>query len=118
MAVIRFRFLLAGIVLLYASPTTAQQYTVTDLGTLGGEERNYGTAAYAINASGSIVGSSVTSSGARHPFLWTPDKGIQDLGTLPNAEYCAAIAINDSGNVAGHCLLSIGQAFLWTRAKA
>jgi hypothetical protein len=36
MALIRFRFLLAGIVPLFAPSTFAQQYMVTDLGTLGG----------------------------------------------------------------------------------
>jgi hypothetical protein len=33
-----FRLRIVGIVLLFASSAFAQQYTVTDLGTLGGEE--------------------------------------------------------------------------------
>jgi probable HAF family extracellular repeat protein len=107
------RLLLVGIGLLVPSSTLAQQYTVTDLGTLGGTSY-YGTEALAINAAGHVVGWSPTPGGDPHPFLWTPDQGIQDLGTLPGASYCAATAINDTDHVVGHCIVGESGAFVWT----
>lgn len=44
----------------------AQQYTVTDLGTLGGNS----STATAINETGQIVGVSATAQGREHAFLW------------------------------------------------
>ena len=44
--------------------------TMTDLGTLGGT----GSSASGINAAGTIVGNSTTSSGLDHAALWTAKK--------------------------------------------
>jgi probable HAF family extracellular repeat protein len=84
----------------------AQQYTVTDLGTLPGGRNS---SAWAINALGQVVGSTTISDHA-HPFLWT-DGQLRDLGILPGNSECRATAINDGGQVVGPCT---GQGFLWT----
>jgi probable HAF family extracellular repeat protein len=62
----------------------AQQYTVTDLGTLGG---NF-SAGYGINAPGQVTGYSATSN-AYHAFLYS-NGSMQDLGTLWPASTNAA----------------------------
>jgi probable HAF family extracellular repeat protein len=38
-----------------------------------------------INDSGVVAGASLYTDGTIHPFLWTMEKGIQDLGTFPGA---------------------------------
>jgi probable HAF family extracellular repeat protein len=71
-------------------------YTVTDLGTLGG---TFGQANH-VNNSGSVVGSgNLPGDTESHAFLWR--KGIKsDLGTFggPNS---GAVFINESGEVVG-----------------
>jgi probable HAF family extracellular repeat protein len=110
MALYGLRVMLVGSVLLLFPPLTfAQQYTVTDLGRLGGED----SGATAINASGQVVGW-VAASGGQHPFLWTHETGMQDLGTLPDTESCSANAINDAGHIVGYCSGASVHAFLWT----
>ena len=71
--------LLATPILSVGTPrvVAAQQYTVTDLGTLGGTE----SLAYAINDSGQIVGHFKPAEGPDHAFVY--EAGVmQDLGTL------------------------------------
>jgi probable HAF family extracellular repeat protein len=68
-----------------------------DLGTLGGTS----SWAYAINASGQVAGASLTTTGSRHAFLWTPGQGMQDLGTLGGGTSSTARGINDQGQVVG-----------------
>jgi probable HAF family extracellular repeat protein len=72
-----FSHLLA--ILLLATFGTAQKYTVTDLGTFGGNI----SYASSVNASGQVIGSSYISkwSGIYHAFIWTAATGLQDLGT-------------------------------------
>lgn len=90
-------------------------YTVTDLGTLGG------TFAYAfrINEAGQVVGASTTAAGDEHAFLWTDRKGMIDLGTLVGSTASVAWGINDQGVVVGEVDLPSGhtRAFLWTASK-
>ena len=95
--------------LLFAASTCfAQMYTVTDLGTLGGDI----SVAYGINASGQVVGWSLTGGGdpssglSIHAFRTAPNRPINlatdDLGTLGGPfPYSVAYGINDSGDVVG-----------------
>jgi probable HAF family extracellular repeat protein len=52
------------------------------LGSLSG---NVFTIPADINDSGVVAGASLYRDGTIHPFLWTREKGIQDLGTFPGA---------------------------------
>ena len=72
------------------------RYVLTDLGTLGGTE----SWANAINNSGQIVGTSVTSDGAEHAFLYSGGS-MSDLGTLSGGTMSGATAINDYGQIVG-----------------
>jgi len=71
-----------------------------------------------INANGDIVGKSRASSdGNDHPFLWTSNHGMKDLGLLPGATSGEATAINDSDTVVGYCDGKNGRVpFIWTAA--
>jgi probable HAF family extracellular repeat protein len=53
-------------------------YVVTDLGTLGGTF----SIAIGLNRAAHVGADADLSNGNQHPFLWTKDKGMQDLGTL------------------------------------
>lgn len=93
--------LTACVVLASASPASANGYTFSDLGTLGGP---YSSAA-AINNVGQIVGWSDTAvlpwpSISRHATLWNDGAHVTDLGTLGGDQSYAA-GINDSGQVVG-----------------
>ncbi len=79
-------------------------YSVTDLGTPGGAS----TMGYGINNLGQVVGSSSTSSGSLHPFLYSNGQMI-DLNIGGNA-----YAINDNGQITG----SLGaHAFLYSNGQ-
>jgi len=69
---------------------------LVDLGTLGGSY----SAAYALNALGTVVGKADTEEvGATHAFAWAGGQ-MTDLGTLGGAN-SVAYAISDTGQVAG-----------------
>ena len=90
-------------------------YSVTDLGTLGGD----GTAqAFAINEAGQVVGYATAASLKYHAFLW--DNGVMtDLGTLPTGSTSRAFGLNDNGQVVGFAFDGSAaggahnHAFLW-----
>ena len=105
--------------LMGAQPASGQQaadrqYSITDLGTLGGGFSE----ATAINNRGQVVGSfSVTASeGAPHAFLWE-DGQMTALGTLPGGRFSGATAINSRGQVVGAGDSASGEehAFLWSK---
>ncbi|MCX5675447.1 MAG: PEP-CTERM sorting domain-containing protein [Planctomycetota bacterium] len=94
---------------------SAVQYTVTDLGTLGG----WMSDARGINNAGQVVGEFRDDAGDDHAFLWQ-NGGITDLGPLGGAYggfqgVDSARAINDSGQVVGvaHGADGVGHAFIW-----
>ena len=88
----------------------AQEYTVIDLGTLGGTA----SGARGINEQGQVVGGAATYTGDHHAFLW--ENGVmQDLGTL-GGSISSAHCINDHGQVVGGANRYSGErrhAFLW-----
>lgn len=84
-----------------------KQGGIRDLGTLPGGDYS---AAFAINDSGIVVGTSNTAT-STHAFSWTLSQGLQDLGTLPGANASSALAINNQGQIAGS---SGGHAALWS----
>jgi len=91
--------------------SAAVQFTVTDLGTLGGTTSN----AYGINAAGQVVGSAMTSGDAvSRAFIWQAGS-LQDLGTAGGTSGYAA-SINAAGQVVGYAR-TIGNSsyygFLW-----
>lgn len=69
---------------------------VRDLGTLGG----LWSSGMAINAAGTVAGSSQLADGTRHAFAWTAAGGMADLGTMGGSASDARL-INDAGQVAG-----------------
>jgi probable HAF family extracellular repeat protein len=72
-----------------------------NLGNLGGTTGNI---ASSINNRGEVVGTSQSQDGTLHPFLWTKERGIHDLGTFPGAVATVAPCchtINDRGEVVG-----------------
>ena len=71
-----------------ASALLWQDGTVQNLGTLGGSS----SIAVAINASGRVIGDSLTADGLRHAFWWEAGT-MHDLGTLGGGT-SSAIAIN------------------------
>ena len=94
---------LIGIFLLCAviSPAYANdiEFTVTDLGTLGGPV----SAANAISQNGIIVGYATPNATTNHPFLWQGDGPMQDLGLLDpvNGVVGVANSVNSKGQVVG-----------------
>jgi probable HAF family extracellular repeat protein len=99
-----------------AGAASAPRYTITDLGTLGGDR----SAATAISNSGQVVGYSVTPQGAEHAFRWSAGS-MTDLGTLPGGGYSHANAVNDAGQVAGlsdRSSGSYGYPVRWSAAGA
>jgi probable HAF family extracellular repeat protein len=90
----------------------AVSYKMTDLGTLGGSWSE----GHAINELGHVVGRSQTASGETHAFLWTPENGMRDLGTLglgPGEAY-EAHDVSDDDLVVGY-QNGVGiRGFKWT----
>jgi probable HAF family extracellular repeat protein len=100
-------------------------YAITDLGTLGGANSNATAINSAVNGHPvQVVGSANTAAGAEHAFLWTPgatngvpsNPQMQDLGTLPGFPNSEALALNNTGQVAGEVSdagYSNHDAFYW-----
>ncbi len=93
--------------------TDANGASMTELGTLGGDE----SWAYAINNAGQVAGTSSSLSIDTHAFLFTDVTGLADLGTL-GGYVSRAFALNDAGNVVGTAQdgANAMRAFAWTLA--
>jgi probable HAF family extracellular repeat protein len=98
--------------------------SVHDLGNLGGTVNpamlGVGNAAMAINNRGQIAGlSALKGNTTFHPFLWTKQFGMRDLGVLPGDLVGAGLAINNRGEIVGASVSAPGpasgnpRAFLW-----
>lgn len=92
-----------------------------DLGNIGGHGWNTPTF---INNKGQVVGFANQSGDlvngqlavAFHAFLWTKERGMVDLGTLPGDALSEALGINEAGQIVGVSYgagFSHPRAFLW-----
>jgi probable HAF family extracellular repeat protein len=87
---------------------------VRDLGNLGGQGQFMGNFARLVNNLGEAVGwSDIAGDHATHAFRWTPNAGMQDLGTLAGDGHSIGLAINDQGVITG---VSIAPDFSSLRA--
>ncbi|MCX5682696.1 MAG: HAF repeat-containing protein, partial [Planctomycetota bacterium] len=86
----------ALLTLLCPSGSVFGEYSITDLGTLGGNHSE----AYSINSAGQVVGYSATAGASNHAFLYSGG-AMGDLGTLPGGTGSSANGINASGQIAG-----------------
>ena len=97
------------------SVAAASLYSITDLGTFGGQD----SYASSINDAGQVVGYAALSSGLTHAFLYS-SSSLQDLGTLSGVGDSLAFGINNFGQVVGYSTFfpniftSIDQAFLYS----
>jgi probable HAF family extracellular repeat protein len=85
---------------------------VHDLGTLGGSMSE----AIDVNASGLVIGKSLTAGdAATHFFIWSADTGMVDLNAQLGA-ITSVVEINDAGQIIGACTTAGGEshAFLYT----
>ena len=89
------------------APAYAVSFTVTDLGTLGGDL----TVARALNNLGQVVGG--TAAGAS--WIWSADTGMSQIAIYTSS---SANGINDAGQVVGTAsnLAAPRFAYLWTQA--
>lgn len=88
--------------------------TPTNLGSLGGPLN----VASAVNDRGEVVGAALSpQDGTIHPFLWTRQTGMQDLGAFPGAFLTVAPCcntINNRGEVVGFAIDATGpRALVW-----
>jgi probable HAF family extracellular repeat protein len=81
------------------------------IGSLGSGD--FGGTALGINTSGQVTGFASLNSGGFpvHGFLWTPEAGMRDLGTLSTYQFARSegIAINDLGHIAGSVDIDIDR---------
>ena len=94
--------------------------TPRDLGSLGGTVDvtlfGVGTTGLYINDNGAVSGgAALAGNKSSHGFLWTPETGMKDLGTLAGDVASGALAVNNRNEVVGGSNSSKGdqRAFLW-----
>lgn len=91
------------LLLALASIGAAQTYSITDLGTLGGNS----SGARGINATGQLTGYAYSSKTHSDAFLYTGGK-MTSLGTLGGSD-AIGLAVNSAGQVAGYSDLASGS---------
>lgn len=89
--------------LTFTAAARADRYTVTDLGTAGGDT----SSANAINDQGVIVGTSDNKDGAKRPVVYSGGK-MTDLGAPPGHQGTAT-AVNNQGQAVGNWTGTGGQ---------
>ncbi|WP_198358892.1 PEP-CTERM sorting domain-containing protein [Noviherbaspirillum autotrophicum] len=107
----KFAWLLyCNVLLASGTAQAAPFYTITDLGTLGGVF-SYGAK---INNAGQVTGSSTTSTGTTHAFIYS-NGAMTDLGTL-GGSYSYGYDINNAGQVTGYAYNSnnTANAFIYS----
>jgi probable HAF family extracellular repeat protein len=98
--------------------------SVHNLGNLGGTINNTllgsGTVALSINNRGQVTGlSDLPGDQIFHPFLWTRQTGMVDLGVLDGDAVAGGLGLNNWGDVVGGSVTAPGpasgnsRAFLW-----
>ncbi len=98
--------------------------TVVNLGSLGGTVNTdilgVGTNAFVINNFGEVTGQATLAGNTTfHPFQWTRETGMQDLGVLPGDLVGAGLGMNNLGDIVGASVSAPGpatgnpRAFLW-----
>jgi probable HAF family extracellular repeat protein len=108
-------FLLSGAATLVPGSAHAQSYTITDLGTLGGDA----SSADGINQLGEAVGWSIDDPYAFFGFVSAPGgPPLTSLGSPPNGDYSYALDVNDLRQVVGYGEVTVGfgeedHAILW-----
>ncbi|MBI4090789.1 MAG: hypothetical protein HY422_02085 [Candidatus Komeilibacteria bacterium] len=91
----------------------------TDIGNLGG-----GQASVSAVANGLAVGSSTTTSGESHAYLWSAaTRTMRDLGVIPGTQYSFSNGVNSNGEVVGRSYgfnsdftVFTSYAFYWSAA--
>ncbi|MFI5384779.1 MAG: PEP-CTERM sorting domain-containing protein [Fimbriimonadales bacterium] len=114
---IRWSCAAAGVFLVLPSLASAQQYHLTDLGTVfspGGT--SYG---FEVNSQGQCVGFSGGSQAEQVPAIYTNGSGMQSLGNFGSDFLGMAVDINDSGQAVGFDYFAGGsgsqaRALLWS----
>jgi probable HAF family extracellular repeat protein len=107
---LRVTFIVLLMIIAVPSLSAAQQYAVTDLGTLPGGKTS---GASAISDDGRVAGYSLLREGA-HAISWSVRTGMVDLGLLHTSDgFSYAYGINSSGTVVG---ASGSSAFSWKQA--
>ena len=87
----------AVIILAFSSIALADDYYITDLGTLGG---NWSRASR-LNELGQVVGISIDQTSMQHAFFWDGFL-LHDLGIPDEYLVSGAMAVNDWGQIAGY----------------
>ncbi|MBI3000566.1 MAG: hypothetical protein HYY46_19250 [Deltaproteobacteria bacterium] len=93
----------------------AQGYTITDLGTLGGDF----SAAHGINNAGQVVGGAAVPDGRERAFIW--QEGVMQEVFFNFAPFTIATGINGLGQVVGYGFTVDREhdlAFLWLNGVA
>src|SRR4051794_2005455 len=94
---------LAGcLALVVATPAhaTQPQYSLTDVGTLGGEQTDASLPGRPLTTSGAVIGISETARGLVHAFSWRAG-AMTDLGALPGRNSSTVFQVNAGGVGAG-----------------